>query len=82
MYNFFICFYSQSFGNFANFDVFHDLSPDSACPTHSQQLLFSHLGDPSSSQTGGCLSNLYQTWYGLQWFYSGKYDHNQTWFQS
>ena len=23
-----------SFGNFANFHVFHDLSTDSACPTH------------------------------------------------
>ena len=42
---------------------------DSACPTHSQQLLFSQAGDPCSWQTGGGQSNLYQTWHGLQWFY-------------
>ena len=68
--NFFTCLlFFQNFGNFANFHVFHDFSTDSACPTHSQQLLFSQPGDPSSWQTRGGRSNLYQTWYGHQWFY-------------
>ena len=40
----------QKFGNFANFHVFHDFSTDCACPTHSQQLLFTRPGDPPSDR--------------------------------
>ena len=47
----------------------NDFSTDSACPTHSQQLMFSQTCEPSSWQTGGGRSNLYQTWYGHQWFF-------------
>ena len=43
----------QNFGNFANFDVFQNFSTDSVCPTHSQQILISQPGDPSSWKTGG-----------------------------
>ena len=33
-----------------------------------EKLSISQPGDPSSWKTGGGWSNLYQTWYGLQWF--------------
>ena len=46
---------------FWNIHVFHDISTDCACPTHSHQLLFSQPGDTFSWQTGGGLSN--PTWF-------------------
>ena len=66
LFHLFVIF--SKFRNFANLHVFDDFLTDSACPTHFQQLLFSQPGDPPSWQTGGGRSNLYQTWYGLQWF--------------
>ena len=63
LHMFFLFF--QNFCNFTNFHAFHNCSTESAC---SHQLSFSRPANPSFWQTVSGQSNLYQTWYGVQWF--------------